>query len=89
MTPIRATDELIVPFPKDKVWNVLADVASYPDWWPRAVGLSVLNAEPEIVGSSFELRPLGGRPFRSRIESIEAPNKLRMQYFGGFYRRPR
>lgn len=84
MTPIHAIDELVVPYPKDEVWNVLADVAAYPDWWPRAVGLSVLIAEHQIVGSSFELRPLGGRPFRCRIESIEVPNKLRLQYFGGF-----
>ena len=84
MTSIFATDERIIPFPKDEVWNVLADVAAYPDWWPRAVGLRVLNAESEIVGSSFELRPLGGRPFRCRIESIEAPSKIRMQYLGGF-----
>ncbi|MFN7731162.1 MAG: type II toxin-antitoxin system RatA family toxin [Pirellula sp.] len=84
MTPILATDERMVSFPKEAIWSVLADVAAYPHWWPRTVGLRVLSVEPEIVGSSFELRPLGGRPFRCRIESIEPQNRIRMQYFGGF-----
>lgn len=84
MTPILATDKLAIPFPMDQVWSVLTDIPAYPNWWPKAVGLRVLNAEPDIVGSAFELRPLGGRSFRSRIDSMEAPKSLRMQYFGGF-----
>jgi uncharacterized protein YndB with AHSA1/START domain len=84
MTPILAKDERTIPFLVGEVWNVLANIEAYPNWWPRSVGLRVLSSEREIVGSSFELRPLGGRPFRCRIQSIESPSKLRLHYFGGF-----
>jgi ribosome-associated toxin RatA of RatAB toxin-antitoxin module len=84
MTPIIATDELIVPFPRDLVWKVLENFSSYPDWWPRSVGLSIVNLEPELLGSTFQLRPMGGRAFYCRVESMDEPNSIRMQYFGGF-----
>jgi ribosome-associated toxin RatA of RatAB toxin-antitoxin module len=84
MTPIFATDERILPFEREQVWHVLANVAVYPDWWPRSVGMRVLHVAPEIIGSSFQLRPLGGRAFRCRIESLESLKTMRMRYFGGF-----
>ena len=84
MTPIRATDERIVPYSQCEVWKVLVDIAAYPAWWPRTVGLRILHREVELVGSSFELRPFGGRSFCCRIESVEEPNMLRMRYYGGF-----
>jgi len=45
VTPIQATDEAIVPFPPTEVWRVLANVAAYPSWWPRHLGLRVLHRE--------------------------------------------
>lgn len=84
MTPIQAIDELTIPFAIEDVWNVLVNLSEYPTWWPRSVGLSVLNAEPEVVGSSLQLKPLGGRAFKCRVVSMEEPCSLYMQYFGGF-----
>lgn len=83
-TPIRATDEIVLPFPPSDVWCVLEDIDEYPKWWPRSVGLRVLHREPQLVGSSLQLRPLGGRSFSCRVESIDPPNRLAMRYFGGF-----
>ena len=84
VTPIRATDEAIVPFPPTEVWRVLADVADYPRWWPRHLGLRVLHREAGLVGSEVEQRPFGGRPFRCRVEAVEEPSSIRAQYHGGF-----
>ena len=84
VTPIRATDEAIVPFPPAGVWRVLADVAAYPNWWPRCLGLRVLRREAGLVGSEVEQRPFGGRPFRCRVEAVEEPFRIRTQYHGGF-----
>jgi ribosome-associated toxin RatA of RatAB toxin-antitoxin module len=84
ITPIRATDERMVSFPREAIWSVLADVATYPKWWPRTIGSRVLHEHPEIVGSLFELRPFGGKPFRCRIESIVPQSGIFIQYFGGF-----
>jgi ribosome-associated toxin RatA of RatAB toxin-antitoxin module len=63
---------------------VLADVAAYPSWWPRHLGLRVLHREAGLVGSEVEQRPFGGRPFRCRVEAVEEPSRIRTQYHGGF-----
>ena len=84
VTSIRATDEAIVPFPPAEVWRVLADVAGYPSWWPRQLGLRVLHREAGLVGSEVEQRPFGGRPFLCRVDAVEEPSSIRAQYHGGF-----
>lgn len=83
VTPIKAIDEAIVPFPPTEVWRVLADIAAYPSWWPRHLGLRVVHREPGLVGSEVEQRPFGGRPFRCRVEAVEEPFSIRMRYYGG------
>ena len=84
MTPIRATDELVVPFSVAEVWRVLADIAAYPGWWPPSLRLRVLQSKPGILGSELELRPFGGRPFRCRVDAVEESRSIRTHYYGGF-----
>lgn len=84
MTPVRATDELTIPFAIEDVWSVLVRIREYPQWWPRSVGLRVLKEKPEVVGSSVQLRPFGGRAFKCRVLEMEVPSRLCMEYFGGF-----
>jgi uncharacterized protein YndB with AHSA1/START domain len=84
VTPIKAIDEAIVPFPPTEVWRVLADIAAYPDWWPRHLGLRVVHRERGLVGSEVEQRPFGGRPLRCRVEAVEEPFSIRTRYHGGF-----
>jgi uncharacterized protein YndB with AHSA1/START domain len=83
-TAIQATDEVVVPFSPTQVWRVLADVAAYPDWWPQPLHLRVLHCDSGLVGSEVELRPFGGRPLRCRVDAIQEPRCIRMQYSGGF-----
>lgn len=83
-TPIRATDEITVPFPASEAWSVLTDFAAYPRWWPKSLGLRLLSAGEGLVGTEVELRPFGGRPFRCRVEAVDAPSRIQMRYFGGF-----
>ncbi|MBK7989492.1 MAG: SRPBCC family protein [Comamonadaceae bacterium] len=42
-TPIQATDEITIHATVSEVWPVLADVAGYPRWWPRSLGVRVAN----------------------------------------------
>jgi ribosome-associated toxin RatA of RatAB toxin-antitoxin module len=65
---------------------VLVDIAAYPQWYPRRVGMSVVKALPGVVGSELRLRPLGGRSFCCRIESIEEPRSILVRYHGDFIR---
>ncbi|HNO88647.1 MAG TPA: SRPBCC family protein [Rhodocyclaceae bacterium] len=83
-TPIRATDEITIPYPADEVWPVLADFGGYPRWWPKSLGIRVLSGGVELPGTEVEVRPFGGRRFRCRVESVDVPTRIRMRYFGGF-----
>lgn len=77
-TPIRAEDGATLPCPPADVWAVLADVASYPRWWPPSLHVRV------APDGEVEIRPRGGRPFRCRVASADPPRELRMRYAGGF-----
>lgn len=83
-TPIRAVDERVLPFAPDQIWPVLADVNGYPQWYPPSLNLHVRTVTADGIGSEVELRPRGGRAFRCRVESPEAPCRLRLRYPGDF-----
>ena len=84
MTRIQAVDERVVPFSPHDVWRVLAAADAYPQWYPRTLMLRLLRYQPGLIGSEIELRPLGGRGFKCRFVSADAPVRLRVEYFGGF-----
>lgn len=83
-TPIHANDEITIPAPLSDVWPVLADVAGYPRWWPRSLGVRVASTGGELLGTEVEMRPSGGRSFVCRVEAVEVPTRIRMRYGGGF-----
>lgn len=83
-TPIRAVDDVTIPFPPSEVWPVIADVAGYAGWWPKALRVRVVAGGTEAVGTDIELHPPGGRPFRCRVESAEPPRRMVVRYHGGF-----
>jgi uncharacterized protein YndB with AHSA1/START domain len=84
ITPIQAIDEITIPCPLSDVWPVLADVAGYPRWWPKSLGIRVVGAGVDLIGTEVEMCPSGGRPFRCRVEAVDVPSRIRMRYVGGF-----
>jgi Polyketide cyclase / dehydrase and lipid transport len=56
----------------------------YPRWYPPSLNLRVRAVTAAGIGSEVELRPQGGRAFRCRLESLEAPRRLRLRYPGDF-----
>mgnify|MGYP003434810747 CR=1 FL=1 len=56
----------------------------YPQWYPPSLHLHVRAVTAAGIGSEVELRPRGGRAFRCRVESLEAPRRLRLRYPGDF-----
>jgi hypothetical protein len=53
------TTEIVIDAPADKVWSVLADFSSYPEWNPFVVCI-----QGELVPNSrlrVEIKPPGGR----------------------------
>ncbi len=83
-TPIYATDKITISLPAIEVWPLLADFEGYPRWWPKSLEIHVLSSSEELLGTEVEIRPFGGRPFRCRVEAVDAPKRILMRYFGGF-----
>ena len=76
-TPIQATDEITIHATVSEVWPVLADVAGYPRWWPRSLGVRVASTGGELLGTEVEMRPSGGRSFVCRVEAVEVLKNLK------------
>lgn len=72
-------DERVLPFALEQIWPVLADVNGYPQWYPPSLQLQVRAVTAAGIGSEVELRPRGGCAFRCRVESLEAPRRLRLR----------
>jgi uncharacterized protein YndB with AHSA1/START domain len=81
-TPIRMMNETIVPLSPAEVWPVLADIARYPQWWPRSLFVRLRHANPELIGTEFTIRPYGWRAFCCRVVSFEEPVRICLQYDG-------
>ena len=69
--------EIEVEAPAERVWQVLTDFASFPQWNPF---IRRANGEPK-VGERLEvhIQPSGGRAmtFRPKVLKAEAPRELR------------
>ena len=81
-TPLRMTNETMIPLAPSAVWPVLADIAGYPKWWPRSLFVRLLHANPALIGTEFTIRPYGWRSFRCRVVSFEAPVRICLEYDG-------
>lgn len=83
-TSIRASDEIVIPLPAAEVWPMLADFNGYSLWWPKSLKIRTITDGADLLGTEVELCPVGGRPFRCRVEHVEAHKHIKMRYFGGF-----
>ena len=71
--PAIATREALVDAPIDEVWAVLTDLAKWPQWNESVTGMEVHG--PLAAGTEFRW-VAGGMKIRSRIEEVEAPNRI-------------
>ena len=82
MTTIRVTDETVIPFPQEAVWEVIAKVNDYPRWWPDSLEIKILKDTGEALGTEVEIKPHGSRPFCCRVNSVQPTHTLGAEYFG-------
>lgn len=66
----------------EKVFNAVADVTVYKDWWSRKVKVDVLESADNFIGSKVEIHASGGW-FRCEIISVNKPNEVRVLYYEG------
>ena len=67
--------------PREAVWDVLADVEAWPQWWPAVVAVRELNPGDERrVGSSYRVRwraPVGYTvEFDFTVDEVDAPRRM-------------
>jgi ribosome-associated toxin RatA of RatAB toxin-antitoxin module len=85
MRRVCADDAIEIPGPLPRVWQVVSDFAAYPRWWPSSAHLTVHRVTPELVGSTFELKPYGGKAFTVEVVGVKPGAALHMTY-SGIYR---
>jgi ribosome-associated toxin RatA of RatAB toxin-antitoxin module len=86
MPQIKAYDDIQLNCSVDDVWNVLTDIPQYYKWWPKSVNLKVSNFNEDIVNTTFEARPLGGKSFSCKVVSVIPKKEIKLNYFEGIYR---
>ncbi|MFC4057248.1 SRPBCC family protein [Planomonospora corallina] len=67
-----SSSSLVVDAPPARVWEVMADLASWPSW---ASGIEILQLGEVRPGAPFRWR-LGGTTLRSRFAVVEAGHEL-------------
>jgi uncharacterized protein YndB with AHSA1/START domain len=68
--PVKASTEIVVAAPIDKVWKVLSDIDGWPKWQPAIS--SAESAGPLKAGTEFTWRT-GATRIKSRL-ALVAPN---------------
>lgn len=73
--PLQGQDDVIINAPLEQVWTLIADSTRLLDWGPPVVGVEVIGATPEGIGSyrrvDAEFSGKKGHFVERRIEHIE------------------
>lgn len=72
MTTYSATTTINAP--ADKVWELLTDAPSYPDWNPTIVSLKGTIAEGHTIALVSTVNP--GRTFKLKVSDVTAPRSM-------------
>jgi hypothetical protein len=70
--PLVSTSSLVIDAPVGRVWEVMADLASWPSWSP---GLEIVELSQVRPGARFRWK-MNGVPLRSRFAVVDAGREL-------------
>ncbi len=82
MKRIISSDTCKLNHSAEKVFNAVADVSVYKDWWSKKVKVDVLESNDNFIGSKVEIRASGGW-FRCEVVSANKPVEVRIKYYEG------
>jgi len=72
-----------LPYPPDKLFDIVADVAAYPEFLPWCVGARVLKREGNVVTADLMV---GFKMFRETFTSevtLDRPSRIDVRYIRG------
>jgi ribosome-associated toxin RatA of RatAB toxin-antitoxin module len=73
----------LLPYPVEKIFALINDVESYPQYMDGCVGAEILHQEPGLMEARLDLSKAGiSQSFTTR-NSLEAPVSVKMQLLEG------
>ncbi len=84
MPTLVATDSMVMPATPQAIWDVLADVAKYPQWWP--VPVDTIRPTEQVMGTRYWVRVRGKMGVECQLESLRPPHEMRVRYRDGVMR---
>jgi ribosome-associated toxin RatA of RatAB toxin-antitoxin module len=82
MKRIIACDCQEYPYSPEVIYQVLADIPGYKDWWPWGITVKVIKKTSEGLDSKIEVWASGGW-FRCKTTSLNPPNRVNIDYYAG------
>lgn len=82
MRRIIASDDYEYPFSPQLIYQVLADIPGYKNWWPRQFRVKLLEKTPNNLDSKIEVWASGGW-FRCKTTFLNPPNRVDINYYQG------
>ncbi len=74
--------EIEINAPKDKIWDVLWNPATYSKWTQFFSPDSIMKTDWEIHGKTYFLDNKTGNGMVSTIESLDEPNEIVFKHLG-------
>jgi ribosome-associated toxin RatA of RatAB toxin-antitoxin module len=82
MKNIHTINSKILPYTRERIWEVITDLSNYSAWWPSSLKIKTLQLLEGLLGSRIEIRPYGGQAFYCEVSDIDDGIELTMTYTG-------
>ncbi len=79
-------EKRILPYSREQLFDLVADVGAYPEFLPWCVGARVREKSDELIVADLVI---GYKIFRERFSSkvtLDRPNRVDVEYFDGPFR---
>ena len=64
--PVHSYNELFIPHPPEKIWEVLIDAKNWPNWYSNSKNVRLAGADKLNLNTKFEWQTFG-LPVKSRV----------------------
>jgi len=84
MAEIKAEKSIVVNAPVEKVWKLMLDVASWPQWFPTLKTAGLVSGDSLAKGSVFYFKlALKGPALKMKVAVVESEPRKRVAWTGG------
>lgn len=82
----RISRSALLPYPAAAMFDLVNDIAAYPQFLPGCLGATVHSADADEVTASLELGKAGLRYTLTTRNALQRPQRMRMQLVDGPFR---